>query len=221
MKLLNILKSTIISLIFLSTTALSSTTEVSNHYIYAIPDAVSSTFGEKMEIGLQQQSRFWSKGDKVTFVDGKNGNILCSATFDKKSKKSQLKTLMKSGCNIPSYYTPREMHKDDIENNVNVTSVIDYLSTLNSSGENRQLLIMGSLFQYDQLTQIDFKKGFPSDAHVSHKYGFMLSPFNRVEQPNINAHVHWHKPFIRTKIFIFYFKLQIISINYYIFYIKN
>jgi hypothetical protein len=86
------------------------------------------------------------------------------------------------------------MHKDDIENNVNVTSVIDYLSTLNSSGENRQLLIMGSLFQYDQLTQIDFKKGFPSDAHVSHKYGFMLSPFNRVEQPNINAHVHWLYP---------------------------
>lgn len=156
------------------------------NYIYGIPSNLSSEMMGNLDTVLSASIASLRDDDNHIIIEH-NGSIRCNFKVNAKdSTKQRLRTFVKI-CGISSLFNADNTSKTALQDQINLPKVINSLRALDK--QDSTVYLFGSLFYKNLHTSLDFDKGFPSDAHVVHPSGYLISEFNTQQFNTDLAHL--------------------------------
>lgn len=153
-------------------------------YVYVI--GAENGVQQLSEVANNMKSFYQAKqGDRHIIIKGTTGELWCQYQVNKNNA-TVFKKLAK-GCRFDL--------ADTSVHSLNIPAVMASVGKLGLSQDSR-VLLFGSTIYNDAANQIDFSYGFPSDAHLLHPFGHLISPFsNGAAKLDFNqAKIYWTQP---------------------------
>jgi len=156
-------------------------------YIVAIPQATLSTeFKAHAAAGFLELLQSWKKDDRLIVLNSETGAVLCDLVFSQNGPRKHIKDMNRQSCGVATLLS----NATGTDNLVNLPQIIAHLDAYNY--DQPELVIFGSPIFKDPKNGLDFSNGFPSDAHVTKKFGYHITPFNRAHiKRALTGNFHW------------------------------